>query len=271
MAGRQRLGLRTPSNEPAAATEAEKINATPPEPIKAIRDWLAYLIPVFVAVVAFGAGWYTNSQTIQAQKDQAVDQFRRDQRRDQYAAILQQATRLENAGGFSSTAAALGLQFGQIAVAEQALAAQGRGAWPVSDPHQGIVSGGNWVINTGAVAGGGNGDFRSTWQDAYTGLDQAISNSEIASSKQAINLARALRDKYRDDYYKSVLASIDKSLPSWPDPKPDRLKLAESLVGVTVDAAAPPTYDVSLLSKSADELTALYVDAAKADLGLDDR
>ncbi|TPG31759.1 hypothetical protein [Mycolicibacterium hodleri] len=243
------------------------------------------MIPIIIAaVLAFGAGWYTNSQTIQAQKDQAVDQFRRDQRREQYATILQQATRLENASGFSSTAvgalsslALFGAATGKgiqdrIGDGESSTTVPNRDVLPSSSlPDLGKTNSAQENVKDAMHEGlGGLSDIRDSWQSAYTGLDQAISNSEIASSTRAISLARALRDKYRDDYYQSVLSEIDRSLPFFPDPKPDRVKLALSLVGVTVDNA-PVTYDKGLLAKSTDELTELYVDAAKADLGLNDR
>lgn len=109
----------------------------------------------------------------------------------------------------------------------------------------------------------------SSWQGAYTALDQAISNAEIASDDRVIALARALRDKYRADYYQSVMKNIDDIVALYPDPKPDKAKLADALVGVPADRL-PPTYDPGILSKSTDELTAMYADAAKRNLGIVD-
>ena len=50
------------------------------------------------------------------------------------------------------------------------------------------------------------GVVRKDWQSAYTAPDQAISDAEIVSSKMVIDLARALRDKYRDEYQESVVS-----------------------------------------------------------------
>ncbi|WP_155948787.1 hypothetical protein [Mycobacterium sp. URHB0044] len=235
-----------------------------------------------MAIVAFGAGWFTNSQTIQAQKDQAVDQFRRDQRRDQYSTILQQATRLQNAGTFSTSAVAAGIAsrlFQQLGVPGTAGPAnppgtnQAKPYAPTSYQYAPTTS----RYNNPYYTTNPNGDSSAyapysgnSWQEAYTGLDQAISNAEIASSQNVINYARALRDRYRNDFYQSILANIDIVIASYPDPKPDRDKLAKALVGVPADTALP-TYDVALLTKTTDQLTTMYVDAAKADLGLNDR
>jgi hypothetical protein len=252
------------------------------------------VIPLVVAFVGAALGSYvtisTNSETIQAERDRAIDQFRRDQRRDQYAAILQQATRLQNASTFSSTAVgALGLPASALGLAMGGITAKTSPGSP-AEPRNPSTTTGTGASDLDRAVGAeidaqnnlemikgvqelglsGLGDIRDTWQSAYTGLDQAISNSEIASSRPVIVVARALRDKYRNDYYQSVLKQIDATISFYPDPKPDRLKLAEALVGVPADQG-PPTYDVALLTKSTDELTTMYVQAAKSDLGLDDR
>ncbi|ORB66941.1 hypothetical protein BST47_07700 [Mycolicibacterium tusciae] len=237
------------------------------------------MVPLLVAVVALGGvglgTWVTsenNRASIDAQRDQSDQQFRRDQRQDHYAAILQQATRLENSGSFSTSA------FGALAAAGTLAAGFDR----MDHTHAGIESPATGTTPSGSVppADGGVdklgdpltsiGGIRDSWQSAYTALDQAISNAEIASTTRVINLAHALRDKYRNDYYESVLAEIDSSFESWPDPKPDRLKLAELLVGVPAETS-PPSYDQALLAKSTDELTTEFVRAAKQDLDLDDQ
>ncbi len=64
-----------------------------------------------------------------------------------------------------------------------------------------------------------------SWQDAYTALDQAISNAAIAANTKTLDYARALRDKYRDNYFQRVMQkNIESIRRSYPRPKarPDR-------------------------------------------------
>lgn len=205
--------------------------------------------------------------TSNATREQTTEQFRREERRDQYATVLQQATRLENAGSFSSSA------FGALPYLS-GLGVKEPGAMPPPTASGGIGRAGAAEAAAGILDGGSLtkqlGGIRDTWQDAYTAFDQAISNSEIASSEAALDIASALRDKYRADHYASILKSVTDSLPFYPDPKPDPQKLADALVGVPAEKS-PPSYPASLLSKSADELRAMYVQAAKTDLDLNDR
>ncbi|MCP2626513.1 hypothetical protein NLB33_27085 [Mycolicibacterium smegmatis] len=253
------------------------------------------VVPLFVAGLAFGGvalGSYItsadNDRAIRAERDRIIEQFRLDQRKDRYDEIRQQLTRLENASDFSKTAVLAGVNLpfatsgittdlssllstsgarepeeeavDKIKLQVAALTAQ----TAASKAAQEALGG----VGTGLRSGGA---VRSTWQDAYTGLDQAISNAEIASSEEVINIARALRDKYRADYLQSILENIDVIIDNYPpDRKPDKKKFADALVGVPAETA-PPSYDAALLVKSTDELTAMYVRAAKDDLELDDR
>jgi hypothetical protein len=282
-------GAAETSPAPAGPEVSNKSRAKTP------KDWFSPAVALVGVIVAFVGGIVVAYVTTQAQRDQAIESFRRDQRQTQYAVILQQATRLQNAAGFSSTAASL---FGTDTYlrdvqkkVQDMQAATGTGASPPPDasgttivtgpalsPAPGPVAAGGDVIQTDGFQQSGLSGIRDTWQTAYTGLDQAISNAEIASSAEALNYARALRDKYRDDYFNSILKTIESKPPVPPkvpdqklrhDPTLERL-LADTLVGVPRDTS-PRTYDLALLNDSTDELTKLYVQAAKTDLGLDDR
>jgi hypothetical protein len=213
-----------------------------------------------------------NSEAIAAERERLIDQFRLDQKQEQYSAIRQQATRLENVRDFSTASVAAGFGLGGLlSQVGQGMGAVLRGipetgrSWEAGTPTAGAVGGYTTSSEIPALAGirsGGN-----SWEEAYTALDQAISNAEIAGSDNVLNLARALRDKYRSDYRQSILENVDALLAGYPDPKPDREKFADALVGVPAETSSP-TYDVALLKKSTDELTAMYVDAAKVELEL---
>lgn len=260
------------------------------------------IVPLVIAVLAFGGGalgsYVTsagNERAIKAERDRVIEQFRLDQRKARYDEIRQQMTRLENASDISKTAvlAGVGLPFATSGIARSGRPGQLQsvggdiGLRAAVDQHvagvqgmidaQQMLGGGLYgdpgfgaYPDIGPYAGLGAGATRSTWQDAYTGLDQAISNAEIASSDEVINLARALRDKHRTAYYRSIMENIDVVIATYADPKPDKAKLADALVGVPAETT-PPTYDVTLLDKSTDELTVMYVKAAKEDLELNDR
>lgn len=255
---------------------------------------VAIVASAITAVLAFGGvgmGSYIsssdNDRTIQAERDRIIEQFRLEQRKARYDEIRQQMTRLENAGDSSKTAllAGVGLSFATSGII-QAPPQNNVSLTDMQDAarRQAIKDGLGGAAQTGAAPSAALADYfagldsyahglgavRSTWQDAYTGLDQAISNAEIASSDVVINIARALRDKHRDAYYRAILENIDVVVAKYPDPKPDKARLADALVGVPAETA-PPTYDVALLDKSTDELTVMYVRAAKDDLELDDR
>ncbi|WP_396922938.1 hypothetical protein [Mycolicibacterium sp.] len=255
------------------------------------------VIPLVIAALAFGGGALgsyisssDNERTIQAERDRIIEQFRLEQRKARYDEIRQQMTRLENASDFSKTAVLAGVNLAYATsgltsymgqsyathLKDSAVELQKQGIAELGlDPQAGFggvptAAGAGLGYFEGFGAYPGMGAVRSTWQDAYTGLDQAISNAEIASSDEVINLARALRDKHRAAYYRSILENIDVVVATYPDPKPDKTKLADALVGVPAETT-PPTYDLSLLDKSTDELTGMYVRAAKDDLELDDR
>lgn len=254
------------------------------------RDRLGtVVVPIFIAILAFSGGALgscvtsvDNERAIRAERDRIIEQFRLDQRKERYDEIRQQLTRLENASDFSKTAvlAGVNLQFATSGLTSALpRASGGQGGFALdsaeSEPQalgdllrQSFTPDLSDVIRPRSVAG--LGAVKSTWQDAYTGLDQAISNAEIASSEEVINIARALRDKYRADYFEAILANIDVIIATYPDPKPDKLKLADALVGVPAETG-PRSYDAGLLTKSTDDLTAMYVQAAKDDLELDDR
>jgi hypothetical protein len=265
-------------SSPAGAdgTEPAPTQSDQKKPDREPRDWLGkVIIPVTVAFVAFGGVGLgsivtalNNEDTITAQKDQNVEQFRRDQRQKEYANILQQATRLQNAGSFSTAAVASGLPLGSLA------GNLGVEKTPPGDGNPGLAAlGGSYGVSGYPYYYDGNyyrtgsspAPLGNSWQDAYTGLDQAISNARIASSDEVINIARALRDKYRDDYYQSILANIDAVIARFPDPKPDKNKLADALVGVPANTS-PPSYDVTWRKKSTDELTTMFVKAAQSSL-----
>jgi hypothetical protein len=232
-----------------------------------------------LASVAVGAWvtYKTNNETISAQREQSVEQFAREHRQEVYATILKQATNVANASSFNSSAFGA---IGQLSLGAGA-AKTGQPLTVPADPDSGLsISPGRSPINEAAKEAedakamaemanlqGNLGVVRNTWQGAYTALDQAISDAEIFSTDKVINLARALRDKYRDEYYRSLLKQLE-SLST--DKKPGGLdpKLADALVGV---APSPPgSYDPALLSKSTYELTGLFVEAAQDDLELHD-
>jgi hypothetical protein len=199
-----------------------------------------------------------------------------------YANILKQATNVENASSFGTSAFGALDQIGLAAGAATTFRDLG-GRPPSGEAFipPGSASATSTLPDTpsleeqppsilgslGGLTKSNLGVVRSDWQGAYNALDQAISDAEIFSSKKVTDLARALRDRFRDDYYESVVRQLE-SLPKDKQPK-DIPTLADALVGVP--APPPETYDPALRTKSVDELTEQLVNAAKEDLELNDR
>lgn len=268
-----------PDPEPAPRPEP------PPTPASSKGERSTTMLTVIGLVltligVAIGSvtTFMTSNATIRAQQEESVDQFRRDNRRDQYSKILQQATNVQNAGNFTSSAVgAFGLQGTALGVPSAIGEAKGEiwqelgvleeGGLPRPDAIGAPGSETPYQMNALAT---GIGRVRSSWQDAYSLLDQAISNAEIVASSPVIKYARALRDKYRSDYYAAILKNLEASFANLPDPKPNAAEIAEGLVGAPAETG-PPRYEANLLWKSADELTSMFVAAAKEDLEFNDR
>lgn len=255
------------------------------KPAERKRDWVATvtipLIVAFVAIAGSGLGsWISNYLS----REQTVEQFRRDQRKDQYAAILQQATRLENAGSFSSSRATAGLPLLGDLQNPAAPVITGPSIQNPASEASDMVEGVLGALGPSTSYGAARPYFydgyywrnpplkaaaEGSWQDAYTSLDQAISNAEIVATSDAIEIARALRDRYRNDYRESIMENIDGIVAKFPDPKPDRQKLADAIVGVPADTD-PRAYPTELSTKSTDDLKQMYVDKAQEDLNFKD-
>jgi hypothetical protein len=237
--------------------------------------------------IAGGATYLTTNANIRAQQEQSDKQFARDNRRDQYANILQQATRLDNAGTFGASAlTAFGASdfLGDLTSAGWANGVAQTGPLPervITGPaitslppeHVGgqLPPGSPTGTDIAGLSGlaKGIGNVRTSWQTAYTGLDQAISNAQLVASPAVINCARALRDKYRIEYYNEVLKSLGPPPPGTqsPDKQFDAGKIADAIVGVQADTG-PPTYDPAWLNESTDQLTARFVQTAQDNLDL---
>jgi hypothetical protein len=223
-----------------------------------------------------------NNATIAAQREQSVEQFRRDHRQEVYATILKQATNVENASGFgASVFGALGaISLGGAGFrggADRVMTGPAvTGLDPSPGERQTVPQLDQPPPSDASVLEGITSSFKSNlgvvrndWQSAYTALDQAISDAEIFSTTKVIDLARALRDKYRDEYYKSVLAQLEALPKDKQETGSNPGALADALVGVP--APPPEGYDAALLNKSTDELTEMFVEAAQDDLELNER
>lgn len=227
------------------------------------------VVLLIVALIAFYGGIKTNEistknnqATIAATKVENLKQFRREaEQYDRYAAVLKQATALRNRGGF--TLASIGNptdpnHFTYTIVmrpggAMTYSAPPAPGAPPQSTPP------GPTTIE----------DVHGPWQEAYTTLAQAVSEAEIAASDKVIAAARALRDKYRDEYRKSILSQID-NVRVRLNTKFDYAtaeEFADALVAAPVNPS-PPSNQTDLMKKSIDQLTQDYVSAVKTDLGI---
>ncbi|WP_421841276.1 hypothetical protein [Mycobacterium sp.] len=114
------------------------------------------------------------------------------------------------------------------------------------------------------------GALRRGWQFQYDSLDRTISESELVVSKRGIELARALRDKYRYEYRQAVIKGLD-SLPEEVKQRLDIPSLADAFVGVAAVGAASKRYDPALLNKSTDELTEQLIQVAREAHEGDDR
>lgn len=205
--------------------------------------------PLVIAAITVGSAWlgaaWSSADTrelIEAENARTAVEFQHNQRQEHYASILTRVTALQNASDFTTSAIASGVAGGYR------------------------FGYGNY--SAGGFFGGaqpGPPQAGNSWQDAYTALDQAISSSEIAGAADVLNLARALRDKYRDVYYEAVLARIDDAvIATYPDPKPSRPQLADLLVGVP--RSTEQTYDPALLRRPVEELRRSFVDAATKNL-----
>lgn len=245
------------------------------------------LIGLLGVVAGVGATLYLGLRTITADKEQSVEQFRREQRQAEYSDILSQATNLGNATEFAgSDLNILGsMGFGNYS--------RGGTAVDSSELQQtlGLVPNVNRYNNPQTQYNNGYGSYasplgsvRGGWQTAYAALDQVIAEAQIAGSSECLSLARALRDKYRNDYAAKVEAQIaalravadgirDQLPPEQrqPVPAPAPLELTvDQVVGVGKPDPAASGYDPKLLEKSARELTEDYVRATKAELELND-
>ncbi|QQG97967.1 hypothetical protein HBE99_14895 [Mycobacteroides chelonae] len=227
------------------------------------------VVLLIVALIAFFGGLKTNEistrnnqATITAAKEENLKQFRRGQEQyDRYAAVLKDATALRNRGGFT-------------------LASIGNPTDPNHFTYTIVIRPGNAMIHSAPPAPGTPPqpappgpttieDVHGPWQEAYTTLAQAVSEVEIAASDTVILAARALRDKYRDEYRQSILSQIDNV----------RVRLnqkfdyenngdfADALVAVPANPS-PAINQAELMKKTIDQLTQEYVNAVKADLGL---
>ncbi|WP_131536370.1 hypothetical protein [Mycolicibacterium aromaticivorans] len=242
---------------------------------------LTFAASIIVALAGGGlagavTSYFQNQEKITADRQQSIDEFRRAQQRDQYSAILQQATRLANAADFSISAAAAGmLSFSPTLSDKNIYSPPDTKSDPSTGPFTGPqYSGGPFTATEYYAQNFGisntnhynNPYSGGSWQDAYTALDQAISNAAIAANTKTLDYARALRDKYRDNYFQRVMQNIESIRRSYPDPKPDPTVLANALVGVP--KATPTLAELVLLNKTVDELTAGFTTSAASDLHL---
>lgn len=280
-------GEPRPKGEESGTSPDATSSATDAGSQQASKPWYqsstVWTIVATLVGVLIGAGvtYMNNNASITAQRDQTVEEFRRNHRQEVYATILKQATNIRNASTFSASVVGVLDQFGlSQGIAKAATAQRQPNGTVPTKPFSPSGSTGTTSLDTSSDASGAMWDkfagqyqqnlgvVREDWQTAYTALDQAISDAEIVSSKQAIGVARALRDKYRNDYYESVLKQLNLK-PNDTQPQLDVPKLADALVGVPI--RSPEGYDASLLQKSTQELTEMFIQAAKEDLAFNDR
>jgi hypothetical protein len=183
-------------------------------------------------------------------------QFRRAQPQyDRYAAVLNHATAMRNRVGFSTKAITdpndpNHFNYGTVLRPATAIVRVNPDTpGPMAPP-----SGRTTLENV-----------HGKWQDAYTALDQAVSEVEVAASPDAIKYARALRDKIWNTYREQILSQIAAVRPLL-DNKYDQddAELAVALVGIP----SPPSNQAELMTKSIEDLTNDYRDAVRSDLGL---
>lgn len=225
-----------------------------------VSIWITVVGSLIAALIGvLGVLW-----VIQNTSGENLKQFRRNQPQyDRYAAVLNHATAMRNRVGFSTKA--------------------------ITDPedpnyfnYDTVVRPGGAILYTTPNPPGAPPRPTATpsgpttiesvhgkWQNAYTALDQAVSEVEIAASPNAIEAARALRDKIWITYRNQILAQIAAvrtALKNNYDYPTDE-DLANALVGVPANSSPPPN-QAELMKKSVDDLTNDYRDAVRGDLGL---
>lgn len=246
----------------------------PPAHRKDRRLTLIVALVGLLGVLLVAAGtligvFITNS----AHRDQSVAEFRREQRKTAYPRILSLATDLKNATDVAGTnLSLLGLGLGPSLTYSYYLNRS------YSAP-QGYTG----AQYTGTDFQSPLGSVRNDWQAAYAALDQAIAEAQIVGKCETLNIARALRDKYFDDYTATVhtqLEAIQQAAKAFQEKLPPEQR-GPSLEGVTVEQIvgvkkpAPVKCseggDDDLTGKTAPQLTEDYVRVTKAELDLNDR
>ncbi|WP_142386983.1 hypothetical protein [Mycobacterium hubeiense] len=197
--------------------------------------------------MALGSGvtFLNTTETIAAQQEQSVEQYRRDQRIDIYSNLLKEMTNLQNA----SESARSRLTILRLSLPTP-VEGQPRPTPAVAAQLEKIVS---------------------DWEAAYQRLDGTISDAELFTQEYVIDLAMVFRDRLVIDFYDAY----GNAFAAARQPISDAAGDAASQLRVTAAAAAdmagtPSPYDMALLETAIPDLRNMYIDAAKRDLGLND-
>ncbi|MCW2652019.1 MAG: hypothetical protein JWR32_2995 [Mycobacterium sp.] len=237
-----------PSDEPAASEiVAPSANAKDRRANQTIA--LIALSGVVIGAIIAGASSYLITRlTVAAQRQEQIDQYRRDQRRDVYVNTLNQLAALESAERDEEIA---------FIFADRQLIRSGGAADPTALEE--------YVKAIRPAA--------DSFNKAYSALDAAVSGAELLSSRRVVGVSNALRDKHSQMFIQIALSSETRrsmlgrllgdvfvNSGVWPGP-------------TNVSPFGPPDtrqYDPALLKKSPPELKSLYIAYSKEDLGLND-
>lgn len=268
------------------------------------RGWRHWLRSETVTAALIGAlaAIMVGAITLLWTEYQSVEEFRRDQRQAEYSKILSKATDLANATEFAKSnlniLGNVGLPysyyFDRTYVKPYYCDGEYRSA-PCDDGAPSV----DGRTTSEHLAGLGQrnpysptypyslGTVRTDWQSAYAALDQAIAEAQIAGKSGTLGLARALRDRYREDYAENIKSQLDSILTAMRDvakndqnstsqsekkemSEEDRKSLVNDIVGVPIPDPAASGYPQDLLTNDARTLTGKYVKSAKDELDLND-